>query len=168
MARIPFLLNARKLKQWQMVDWFPPRRISRHGSPPPTADRTVVHFILPQLQQQSDIRHQNCLLEEHRGLSKDTNRTQELATTKACANITSHKLDTALSNCINTCLGMHDEHMKRQHTCVLVCVWDRAYWIRPKTDGAVFWEKFHGSVTLFIAHPEEVNPFISCDEVTAG
>lgn len=121
MARIPFLLNARKLKQWQMVDWSPPRHISRHGSPPPTVDRTVVHFIVPQLQQQIDIRHQNCLLEEHRGLSKDTNRTQELATTKACVNITRHKLDTAIYNCINTCLGMQDEHMKRQHTCVLVC-----------------------------------------------
>lgn len=34
----------------------------------------VLHFIVPQLQQQSDIRHQNFLVKEHRGLSAEPSR----------------------------------------------------------------------------------------------
>lgn len=54
-----------------MVDSFPPRR----ESPPATSGRTVNHFSAPQLHQQADIRHQNCLLEELRGPWEDTDQT---------------------------------------------------------------------------------------------
>lgn len=62
-----------------MVDSFPPRC----ESPPATSGRTVNHFSAPQLHQQADIRHQNCLLEELRGPSEDTGRSRNLQQQKA-------------------------------------------------------------------------------------